>query len=128
MNALPIEDHAKGLKDLNLEVDHTPIKCSLGLSWDVKRDIFTFHVIDIKKPFTRRGIFATVNSLFLGSLPLSSLKGNSYYENSQVRLLTGTLLSLKIRKKHGMHGGNPYKISNSWRFPDHMSILPSLQL
>ncbi|KAK3531570.1 hypothetical protein QTP70_024955 [Hemibagrus guttatus] len=64
MDAFPIEDHAKGLKDLNLEVDPTPIQCSLGLSWDVKRDVFTFHVTDIKKPFTRRGILATVNSLF----------------------------------------------------------------
>ncbi|KAK3506465.1 hypothetical protein QTP70_000933 [Hemibagrus guttatus] len=64
MEAFPIEDHAKGLKDLNLEVDPTPIQRSLGLSWDVKRDVFTFHVTDIKKPFTRRGILATVNSLF----------------------------------------------------------------
>ncbi|KAK3545643.1 hypothetical protein QTP70_008781 [Hemibagrus guttatus] len=64
MDAFPIEDHAKGLKDLNLEVDPTPIQRSLGLSWDVKRDVFTFHVTDIKKPFTRRGILATVNSLF----------------------------------------------------------------
>ncbi|CAM4658376.1 unnamed protein product [Leuciscus chuanchicus] len=64
MNAFPTEDHAKGLKDLNLEVDPTPIQRSLGLSWDVKGDTFTFHVTDIKKPFTRRGILATVNSLF----------------------------------------------------------------
>lgn len=64
MNAFPIEDHAKELKDLNLEVDPTPIQRSLRLTWDVKRDIFTFHVTDIKKPFTRRGILATVNSLF----------------------------------------------------------------
>ncbi|KAK3542225.1 hypothetical protein QTP86_018786, partial [Hemibagrus guttatus] len=64
MVAFPIEDHAKGLKDLNLEVDPTPIQRSLGLSRDVKRDVFTFHVTDIKKPFTRRGILATVNSLF----------------------------------------------------------------
>ncbi|KAK3524723.1 hypothetical protein QTP86_001368 [Hemibagrus guttatus] len=130
MDAFPIKDHAKGLKDLNLEVDPTPIQCSLGLSSDVKRDVFTFHVTNIKKPFTRRGILATVNSLFgpIGFVAPSSLKGNSYYENSQVRLLTGTLLSLKIRKKHGMHGENPYKISNGWKFPDRMSILPSLQL
>ncbi len=64
MNAFPVQDHAKGFKDLNLDVDPTPIQRSLGLSWDVKRDTFTFQVTDIKKTFTRRGILATVNSLF----------------------------------------------------------------
>ncbi|KAK3569919.1 hypothetical protein QTP86_007350 [Hemibagrus guttatus] len=64
MNAFPVEDHAKGFKDLNLDIDPTPIQCSLGLSWDVKRDTFTFRVTDIKKPSTRRRILATVNSLF----------------------------------------------------------------
>ncbi len=51
MNAFPVQDHAKGFKDLNLDVDPTPIQRSLGLSWDVKRDTFTFQVTDIKKNF-----------------------------------------------------------------------------
>lgn len=64
MNAFLVGDHAEGFKDLNLDVDPSPIQRSLGLCWNVKRDTFIFQVTDTKKPFTRRGILATVNSLF----------------------------------------------------------------
>ncbi len=43
----------------------------------MKRNTFTFQVTDIKKPFTRRGILATVNSLFdpLGFVAPIIIKG-----------------------------------------------------
>ncbi|KAL0186268.1 hypothetical protein M9458_017938, partial [Cirrhinus mrigala] len=77
MNAFPVGDHAKGFKDLSLDVDPTPIQHSLGLCWDVKRDTFIFQVTDIKKLFTRGGILATVNSLFdpLGFVAPIIIKG-----------------------------------------------------
>lgn len=64
MEAFPAKDRAKGLKDLNLDVDPTPIQLSLGLSQDLKKDVFTFQVAESTKPFTRRGVLATVNGLF----------------------------------------------------------------
>ena len=64
MEAFPTEDRAKALKDLDLDVDPAPIQRSLGLHWELKRDIFTFQVSDAEKPFTRRGVLATVNSIF----------------------------------------------------------------
>lgn len=64
MNAFPVEDHVKYLKDLDLEKDTLPIQRSLGLSWNLKTDTFTFRVDAEEKPFTRRGVLATVNSVF----------------------------------------------------------------
>lgn len=56
MEAFPAEDYVKELKNLDLDVDLTPIKRSLGLSWDLQRDAFTFHVANAEKPFTGRGV------------------------------------------------------------------------
>ncbi|KAK0143480.1 hypothetical protein N1851_018392 [Merluccius polli] len=64
MQAFPSTDHAKDLKDLDLDVDSLPVQRSLGLSWDLANDYFTFRVANSEKPFTRRGVLATVNSLF----------------------------------------------------------------
>ncbi|RXN37510.1 C-type lectin domain family 4 member G-like protein [Labeo rohita] len=64
MKAFPAEDHVKDLKDVDLEKDTPPIQRSLGLSWNLKDDTFTFRVDSEKKPFTRRGVLATVNSMF----------------------------------------------------------------
>ena len=77
MEAFPTKDRAKGLKDLNLEVDPTPIQRSLWVSWDLKKDVFTFQVAESTKPFTRRGVLATVNGLFdpLGFAALVTIQG-----------------------------------------------------
>lgn len=58
-------------KDLN--VNPTPIQCSLGLSCNLKEVVFVFPVADTKRPFTFRGILTTVNSLFdpLGFAPIN---------------------------------------------------------
>ncbi|XP_064479224.1 uncharacterized protein LOC135392444 [Ornithodoros turicata] len=64
MKAFPSEEHAKDLKDLDLGTDSPPTQRSLGLSWNIKDDTFTFHVPPNKKPHTRRGLLSTVNSLY----------------------------------------------------------------
>lgn len=64
MRAFPQEDLAKNLKDLDFAVDFPHMQRSLGVSWDVSKDNFTFQVSDDEKPYTRRGILSTVNSLF----------------------------------------------------------------
>lgn len=47
-------------------LDHgaLPVQRSLGLCWDIDADAFTFKVAFSDKPFTRRGVLSTVNSLF----------------------------------------------------------------
>ncbi len=64
MHAFSPADYAKDLKHLNLDTDSPPLQRSLSLSWDLQNDAFTFHVNLSDKPFTRRGVLATVNSLF----------------------------------------------------------------
>lgn len=64
MEAFPSQDYASDLKDLDLEKDNLPIQRSLGLNWDLKKDCFVFTVPDEVKPFTRRGVLSTINSLF----------------------------------------------------------------
>ncbi len=64
MEAFPSQDYASDLKDLDLDTDNLPIQCNLGLNWDLKSDHFIFQVPDAVKPFTRRGVLSTINSLF----------------------------------------------------------------
>lgn len=64
MKAFPSEDLAKGLKDLDFSDDSLPLQRSLGLSWDLKSDTFTFQVSSEEKPYTRRGVLSVVNSIF----------------------------------------------------------------
>jgi len=129
MEAFPISDRAKGLKDLDLENDPAPIQRSLGLSWDLKRDVFTFRVADSEKPFTRRGVLATVNSLFdpLGFVAPINIQGKFLLrELSNEAIDWDSPLSEK-RKNNGTPGENRCMILNSWRSPDHMFRPPSLQ-
>lgn len=64
MRAFPLEDHASDLRDLDLGVDAVAMQRSLGISWDLKSDTFTFQVSSEVKPFTHRGVLSTVNSLY----------------------------------------------------------------
>lgn len=64
MASFPAEDLANDLKDLDLGTDALPLQCSLGLVWNLQTDYFTFQVSKENKPFTRRGILSTINSLF----------------------------------------------------------------
>ncbi|XP_076857275.1 uncharacterized protein LOC143511532 [Brachyhypopomus gauderio] len=79
LRAFPAGDHAKDMKDLYLDGDSATTHRSLGLSWDVKRDIFTFQVSIKDKPFTKRGVLSTINSLYdpLGFVAPVTIRGKS---------------------------------------------------
>lgn len=64
MRVFPPEDLAKGLKGLDLDTDLPPMQRSLGVSWDISEDVFTFKVSEAEKPYTRRRVLSMVNSLF----------------------------------------------------------------
>ena len=57
-------DHANDQKDLDLSGDELPRQHSLGLEWDIRKDVFTFNVPVMKRPFTGRGILSTLNNLY----------------------------------------------------------------
>lgn len=79
MEAFPPEERAKELKGLALGVDPLPVQRSLGLNWNLQSDSFTFFVSREEKPFTRRGVLSTVNSLFdpLGFVAPITIQGKS---------------------------------------------------
>ncbi len=64
MKAFPSEDLAKELKNLDLNTGHPPVQRSLGVSWDMTEDVFIFQVTDQVRPYTRRVVLSTINSLF----------------------------------------------------------------
>ncbi|XP_053402806.1 uncharacterized protein LOC123550418 [Mercenaria mercenaria] len=66
MRSFEADDLAKDMKCLDFESDMMmlPLQRSLGVSWNLELDCFTFKVESSGQPFTRRGILATVNSLF----------------------------------------------------------------
>lgn len=63
-SAFPSEDRANDNKDLDLDENIAPVQRSLGLNWDSKGDFFFFRVADLDKPYTRRGVLSTINSLY----------------------------------------------------------------
>ena len=56
LEAIPVEDHAKEIKELNLAVDPLPIERALGVMWCVENDSFQFHIELRDRPLTRRGL------------------------------------------------------------------------
>lgn len=77
----PAHDLAKDLKDLDIGKDDLPVQRILGLSWDINADVFTFKISSDQKPFTRRGVLSTINSLFdpLGFASPVSVQGKMLF-------------------------------------------------
>lgn len=57
-------DLAKDLKNIELGKEGLPVQRSLGTCWNLQQDEFIFQVALENKPFTRRGVLSSVNSLF----------------------------------------------------------------
>ncbi|XP_071161032.1 uncharacterized protein [Mytilus edulis] len=64
LSQFPVNDLAKNLKDLKFENECLPLQRSLGMAWDINTDCFTFQVAHDIKPFSKRGVLSTINSLF----------------------------------------------------------------
>ena len=64
IEAVPKEQRAKGIKDLDLTKDHLPIERALGVQWSVESDQLQFRVELKDRPLTRRGILSTVSSIY----------------------------------------------------------------
>ncbi|KAI3366456.1 hypothetical protein L3Q82_000591 [Scortum barcoo] len=79
MDAFPPEDHANDLIDLDFEADTLPVQRSLGFNWNLRTDCFLFSISDEVKPFTRRGVLSTINSLYdpLGFVAPVTIQGKA---------------------------------------------------
>ena len=64
LEALPKDDHARDLKDLDLRHDALPVQRSLGTYWCIESDTLGFRLELKDKPLSLRGIFSTINSVY----------------------------------------------------------------
>lgn len=64
LEAIPADDRAKDLKDLDLRHDTLPIQRSLGTFWCIENDTLGFKIELKDKPLTRRGILSTTSSVY----------------------------------------------------------------
>ncbi|XP_052063923.1 uncharacterized protein LOC127703909 [Mytilus californianus] len=58
------DDLSEDLKNLDFSDDCLPVQRSLGVSWNLQSDNFTFQVSLDNKPFTRRGVLSVINGLY----------------------------------------------------------------
>ena len=64
MATFPPIDHANDLKELDLNGYGLSRYRCLGLEWDIRKDMFTFNVPVMERPFTCRSVLSTLNSLY----------------------------------------------------------------
>ena len=59
------EDQRKnGVKDADLSSGELPVKRALGAQWNIDEDTFGFKIATMEYPFTCRGFFSTLNSVY----------------------------------------------------------------
>ena len=77
IEAIPVEQRAKEIKELDMTKDLLPIERALGVQWFVESDELHFRAELKDRPLTRRGILSTVSSVYdpLGLISPFLLKG-----------------------------------------------------
>ena len=64
IQSIPYEDRSKNIKNLNLELDSLPVERALGMTWNIENDTLNFLITLKDLPLIRRGILATVSSIY----------------------------------------------------------------
>ena len=62
LNAFP--ECERGDVSSTYDFENCPTQRTLGVAWDIRKDCFTVKVDIPEKPFTKRGLLATVNSIY----------------------------------------------------------------
>ena len=64
LQSVPEEYQAKEIKGLDLEQDKLPVERALGVCWCIESDTLQFRIQLKDQPCTRRGILATISSVY----------------------------------------------------------------
>ena len=122
MEAIPAEDRAKSIKDLDLRHDVLPAQRSLGVHWDIEKDHFIFHVSLSGKPFTRRGVLSTINSLYdpLGLASQVVLEGKRILQQL-------VFMGKKANNNHPLGWDDPFSEIRNQRWRRWRDFLPDLE-
>ena len=63
LGSFPTIDLAKDITEIDFSTESHCVQKSLGLRWDIVRDIFTYQVSEEVKPYTKRGLFSTISTI-----------------------------------------------------------------
>ena len=61
---IPEDERAKGVRDLNIDIEKLPTERALGMMWSIEDDEFGFRIQMKDKPPARRGILSIVSSVY----------------------------------------------------------------
>ena len=64
MESIPLSERAADIQNLDLNFDNLPNERALGMEWSVESDTLHFSFSPTERPTSRRGILATVASLY----------------------------------------------------------------
>ncbi|CAL9682043.1 unnamed protein product [Knipowitschia caucasica] len=101
--AIPPEERAKEVKDLDLDSDALPVERVLGVQWCVQSDAFKFKITLKNRPLTRRGILSIVSSVYD---PLGFL--------APVVLTAKKILQNLCRNRLGWDDSLPPSVAREW--------------
>ena len=64
IEAIPFQDRADKIRNLDLEPEILPVERVLGIQWCTEKDEFQFQLVMNGRPNTRRGILSTVSCIY----------------------------------------------------------------
>ena len=64
LEAIPVEERAKGVKNLDLDHRSLPVERALGIHWNTDTDQFGIQIKSKQREFTRRGLLSIVSSVY----------------------------------------------------------------
>ena len=64
IESIPLTERSTVVKDLDFISDELPTERTLGIQWNVERDVFKFDDQTKEQPLSRRGILSTVASIY----------------------------------------------------------------
>ena len=102
--AIPQQERAAEVKDLDLDNGTLPVERALGVQWCVQSDSFKFKIMLRDRPLTRRGILSTVSSIYD---PLGLL--------APVVLSAKRILQNLCRQQFGWDDVLPVNVAQEWK-------------
>ena len=64
IETIPVSNKASNFKDIDSSKTTLPIERALGVHWNIENDTFEFRITLKDRPPTRRGILATISSIY----------------------------------------------------------------
>ena len=135
IEGIPKEQRASGIKELDLTKDVFPIERALGVKWCVQSDALQFRVELKDRPLTRRGILASVSSIYdpLGLAAPFLLKGKQILQDlcknqaAWDKKVPDSIQTRWEKRRRELHALAQLKIRRCYK-PDNFSEPKSMEL